>query len=125
MSKILIVEDNAALRGGYCAILAAAGHEVYEATDGAVALREAERVHPDLILLDLLMPKMDGLTFLRMYDVKGKHPNVAVVIFSNSSAPAKVQEAMELGARRYLIKAVISPKEIARVVQAELAAPAS
>jgi CheY-like chemotaxis protein len=123
MSRILIVEDHAALRAGYCTILAGQGHEVYEAADGAVALAQAEKVHPDLILLDLVMPRMDGLAFLRAYDVKVAHPNVAVVIFSNSSAPDKVQEAMELGARRYLIKAVISPRAIAKVVQEELGAP--
>jgi two-component system, OmpR family, response regulator VicR len=120
MSKILIVEDHAALRRGYRTILAAAGHEVFEAVDGEEALRQAEQVNPELILLDLLMPNMDGIRFLREYNVKEKHPNVIVIIFSNSSAPDKVQEAMDLGAKRYLIKAVISPKEIVKIVHAEL-----
>ena len=124
MSRILVVEDHEAMRRGYRLILQAAGYEVSEAADGEEALRESERVTPDLILLDLLMPNMDGISFLRAYDLKRKHPDVIVVIFSNSSAPDKVQEAMDLGAKRYLIKAVISPKEIVKVVQAELGAEA-
>lgn len=125
MSRVLIVEDHDALRRGYRTILTAAGHEVFEAWDGEEALEQAERANPDVILLDLLMPNMDGLQFLREYDLKKRHPNVAVVIFSNSSAPERVQEALDLGARRFLIKAVITPKEIVKIVQAELEVPSS
>jgi CheY-like chemotaxis protein len=125
MPKILVVEDQLALRDGYVAILKKAGYEVFEAADGMGAVLEAERVHPDVILLDLLMPYMDGLTFLRKYDVRNKHSDVSVVIFSNSSAPNKVQEAMEMGAKRYLLKAVVSPKKLLKIVEEELAAKAA
>jgi DNA-binding NarL/FixJ family response regulator len=50
---------------------------------------------------------------------------VSVVVFSNSSAPDKLQEAMELGAKRYLIKAIVSPKKLLKIVEEELAARAS
>jgi len=125
MPKILVVEDQLALRDGYVAILKKAGYEVFEAADGMSAVLEAERVHPDVILLDLLMPYMDGLTFMRKYDVRSKHTDVSVVIFSNSSAPDKLQEAMELGAKRYLIKAIVSPKKLLKIVEEELAAKAA
>jgi two-component system response regulator (stage 0 sporulation protein F) len=125
MPKILVVEDQLALREGYVTILKKAGYEVFEASDGMSAVIEAERVHPDVILLDLLMPYMDGLTFLRKYDVRNKHADVSVVIFSNSSAPSKVEEAMEMGAKRYLLKAIVSPKKLLKIVEEELAARAS
>jgi two-component system response regulator (stage 0 sporulation protein F) len=125
MPKILVVEDQLALRDGYVAILKKGGYDVFEASDGMSAVIEAERVHPDVILLDLLMPYMDGLMFLRKYDVRTKHPDVSVVVFSNSSAPDKLQEAMELGAKRYLIKAIVSPKKLLKIVEDELAARAS
>ena len=125
MPKILVVEDQFALREGYVAILKKAGYEVFEASDGMSAVIEAERVHPDVILLDLLMPYMDGLAFLRKYDVRNKHADVSVVIFSNSSAPSKVEEAMEMGAKRYLLKAIVSPKKLLKIVEEELAAKAS
>jgi len=125
MSKILVVEDQLALREGYVTILKKAGYEVFEAADGMAAVIEAERVHPDVILLDLLMPYMDGLTFLRKYDVRNKHTDVSVVIFSNSSAPSKVQEALEMGAKRYLIKAIVSPKKLLKIVEEELASKAA
>jgi CheY-like chemotaxis protein len=125
MSKILVVEDQLALREGYVTILKKAGYDVFEASDGMAAVIEAERVHPDVILLDLLMPYMDGLTFLRKYDVRTKHTDVSVVIFSNSSAPSKVEEAMEMGAKRYLIKAIVSPKKLLKIVEEELAAKAA
>lgn len=124
MPKILVVEDQFALREGYVTILRREGYEVFEAADGMAAVIEAERVHPDVILLDLLMPYMDGLTFLRKYNVRTKHPDVSVVVFSNSSAPDKLQEAMELGAKRYLVKAIVSPKKLVKIVQEELAAKA-
>jgi len=125
MPKILVVEDQLALREGYVLILKKAGYDVFEASDGMSAVIEAERIHPDVILLDLLMPYMDGLTFLRKYDVRNKHTDVSVVIFSNSSAPNKVQEAMEMGAKRYLLKAVVSPKKLLKIVEEELAARAA
>jgi CheY-like chemotaxis protein len=123
MSRILVVEDQATLREGYAAILSKAGHNVFVAADGMTAVAEAERVNPDLILLDLLMPVMDGIAFLRQYDLRRKHPNVVVVIFSNSSAPGKVQEAMDLGASRYLVKAIVSPKKLIKIVEEELGTP--
>jgi two-component system response regulator (stage 0 sporulation protein F) len=125
MPKVLVVEDQFALREGYVTILKRAGYDVFEASDGMSAVLEAERVHPDIILLDLLMPFMDGLAFLRKYDVRTKHTDVSVVIFSNSSAPNKVQEAMEMGAKRYLLKAIVSPKKLLKIVEEELAARAA
>jgi len=125
MPRILVVEDQFALREGYVTILKKGGYEVFEASDGMSAVLEAERVHPDVILLDLLMPYMDGLAFLRKYDVRTAHPEVSVVVFSNSSAPDKLQEALELGAKRYLIKAIVSPKKLLKIVEDELAARAN
>jgi two-component system response regulator (stage 0 sporulation protein F) len=125
MPKILVVEDQLALREGYVTILKKAGYDVFEASDGMSAVLEAERVHPDIILLDLLMPFMDGLAFLRKYDVRTTHTDVSVVIFSNSSAPNKVEEAMEMGAKRYLLKAIVSPKKLLKIVEEELAARAA
>lgn len=121
MAKILVVEDDPQLKHTYEIILDKEGYQVARAKDGEDALIKAETFDPDLILLDLLMPKMNGLDFLRRYDIKNKHPMVKVIVFSNISMPEEMVEAHELGASNYLLKSATSPKQLADLIKKTLA----
>ena len=115
-SKILIVEDELALNEAYQMILKAEGYDVYVALDGKEALEITKDVEPDLILLDLRMPNINGIEFLEQYNLKSEHPKVKVVVFSNLDSQNEIDEAYKLGAERYILKAWASPKELVKLV---------
>ncbi|HSX36356.1 MAG TPA: response regulator [Patescibacteria group bacterium] len=114
---ILIVEDERALNEAYQMILRTSGFQVAVAYDGQEALEVAAEVEPSLILLDLRMPRMDGIGFLKEYHLKKEHPKVKVIVFSNYDMQKEIDEAYSLGAERYILKAWASPKELVQVVQ--------
>lgn len=115
-STILIVEDEKNLNEAYQMILTDAGFEVVAAFDGSEALNITKKLEPDLILLDLRMPRVSGVEFLQKYDLKNKHPDVKVVIFSNLDTQKEIDEAYKLGAEKYMLKAWASPKELVKLV---------
>lgn len=112
MTKVLIIEDNETLNEAYKLILEKDGHEVTTAFNGEEGLEKLKDVSPDLILLDMLMPKMDGLEFLRHF-TPSKYPKTTVIILSNLNEDEQVEEARKLGAHRYILKANTSPRELA------------
>ncbi|MBX6334154.1 response regulator [Candidatus Saccharibacteria bacterium] len=118
---ILIVEDEQALNEAYQTILRKAGYTVQVAFDGQEALEVAQMEEPAIILLDLRMPRMDGIEFLRNYNLRQEHPNVKVIVFSNYDMQKEIDEAYDLGADRYFMKALASPKELLQVVENTLA----
>lgn len=120
---ILVVEDEPGLNKAYQIILTTAGYEVLSALNGEEALRLASDPEPALILLDLRMPIMDGIDFLRRYKLKEDHPDVRVIVFSNYDMQKEIDEAYGLGADRYILKALASPKELTRLVKATLSEP--
>lgn len=112
MTKVLIIEDNETLNEAYKIILERDGHDVTTAFNGEEGLEKLKDVYPDLILLDMLMPKMDGLEFLRHFSTS-KYPKTQIIILSNLNEDEQVEEARKLGAHRYILKANTSPKELA------------
>lgn len=118
---ILIVEDERLLNEAYQIILRKEGYEVYEAYDGDEALEITKKVEPNLILLDLRMPKVSGLNFLEQYNLNEKHPDVRVIVFSNMDAQKEIDDAYKLGAHKYVLKAWASPKELAKLVKETMA----
>jgi CheY-like chemotaxis protein len=112
---ILIVEDDIDLNKAYQMILSSEGYDVQSAFDGKEALSHIEaHGDPDIIFLDLRMPVLDGLGFLKEYNASSK--DVTIVVFSNYDAQNEVDEAFELGATRYVLKARAAPKELLRIV---------
>lgn len=116
MADILVVEDDPALNDAYNMILKKAGHHVDTAFSGVEALEKIATKEPDLILLDLLMPDLDGVGFLKKYDVKKAHSHVKVIVFSNIDVQQKVEEAYALGARKYILKAWSTPQQLIKIV---------
>ncbi len=88
--KILIVEDEAPLRQVLKDNLQEEGYKVVEATNGAQGLRQAEKEKPDLILLDILMPKMNGLTMMEKFRTTPAGANVPIMLLTNVSADRKI-----------------------------------
>jgi DNA-binding response OmpR family regulator len=118
--KILIVEDERNLNEAYQMILSSQGYEIVAAYDGTEALDLTKDFEPDLILLDLRMPTMGGVEFLKKYNLKKSHPKVKVVIFSNLDTQKEIDEAYKLGAEKYMLKAWASPKELTQLVKSLL-----
>jgi CheY-like chemotaxis protein len=114
--SILIVEDDIALNEAYVIILSTLYKNVYTAFNGEEALQVAELQKPNIIFLDLRMPVMDGLGFLERYKPKENHPDVHIVVFSNYDMQPEVDKAYDLGAERYVLKALASPKELLKIV---------
>jgi CheY-like chemotaxis protein len=121
--SVLIVEDEQPLNEAYQIILRQAGYTVFSAYDGKEALNIATNNKVNLILLDLRMPNMDGLSFLRTYNLKVDHPKVKVIIFSNFDMQDEIDEAYQHGADRYILKAWASPKELLKIVEDTLKTP--
>ena len=116
MKKILIVEDEKLLNEAYTTILRKEGYEVTPAFDGLEALAVFKDFNPDLILLDLRMPNLDGVGFLKELD-PSKYPKVKIIVFSNYDAQPEIDEAFKYGATRYMLKAYASPLELSRLVK--------
>lgn len=116
MAKILIIEDDRLLSDAYKLILEKHGHDVATAYNGKEGLKKVTSHKPKIILLDLLMPEMDGIEFLENYNGKSAHPGVAIVILSNLGDEKKVERAMELGAYKYIVKAHARPDELSMIV---------
>jgi CheY-like chemotaxis protein len=117
-ARVLLVEDDKFLRRACEASLRQRGFEVTTANDGEEGLRLA-RVAPyaDIILLDLLMPKMPGIEVLRALKAQPETASIAVLILANSSREDDKQQALQLGAAGYYVKANLSLRELALQVE--------
>lgn len=115
--NILIIEDDTALNQAYVTILGSAGYSVRSAFDGQEALQLAEENEPDIIFLDLRMPTLDGIGFLKAYQPKKHHKEAKIIVFSNYDLQQEIDEAYTLGAQRYVLKAWASPKELIKIVE--------
>lgn len=110
--RILVVDDHSLFRDGLISLLKAAGYEVAgEAGDGETAIREALKLHPELILMDINMPKLSGLDALR--EIHYRMPDVNVVILTVSETEENLIAAIEAGAKGYLLKNLDSQTFIA------------
>jgi two-component system phosphate regulon response regulator PhoB len=110
--RILLVEDDKFLRRACEAGLKQRGFTVTTATDGEEALRLARGERPDLILLDMLMPKLSGLEVLKALRADAATRALRVLVLSNSSREQDVQEVTRLGVEGYLVKSDLSLQEL-------------
>jgi CheY-like chemotaxis protein len=115
MTKIAVVEDEKSLAEAYRTILEKHGYEVVIAYDGEEALDVVAKHKPDLVLLDMKMPKMNGLEFLRR--TEKTTPPTKVIVFSNQDTQDDIDEAFRLGAKHYLLKSWAAPQDLVKVVR--------
>jgi DNA-binding response OmpR family regulator len=119
--KVLIVEDEAPLRGAMSDILGFEGFTVFQAKNGQEGLDIALREHPAIILLDIVMPVMDGLTMLeklRQDEMYGK--SAAVILLTNINDPDKVAQATEAGSYDFLVKSDWHIEDVVKKIKGKL-----
>ncbi|MBI1961433.1 MAG: response regulator [Parcubacteria group bacterium] len=114
---VLLAEDDQFLRRMYATKLSQAGIETVLAEDGKQALDCARKAKPSLVLLDILMPKMDGFEVLAEMKKDPNLKDVPVVLLTNLSEVEDVARAKKLGASEYLIKAHFLPSEVLAMVR--------
>jgi CheY-like chemotaxis protein len=117
MTRILVIDDDRLFRAPATTVLRQAGYEVECASSGEEALRLLESARPDLVLLDLMMPGMGGLEFLRRLRADTRWAAVPVIVLSAGSDGAQGTEAFNLGARACLLKGTFSLAKLTHFVE--------
>ncbi len=115
--KILIVEDDPFISDMYATKFQMKGYMVGLAKNGREAMEEIKKEKPDIILLDVLMPRMDGYEFLEKFKKKKEFGNIPVIILTNLGQKREVEKGLSLGADDYIIKAYFTPKEVVEKVE--------
>lgn len=118
--KILFIEDESALQKTFGEILTQEGYQMISALDGEIGLRLAGDEKPDLILLDLILPKVNGFDVLRKLKEDKETKDIPVIVLTNLEEMGNVDKAIELGATTYLVKANYSLKEIVEKIRKAL-----
>ena len=113
--SVLVVEDDANMQGFLQEVLASEGYSVLTASDGKEALTQALTRKPDLILLDLVMPNLDGVTFCKAIRADQRTQNVPIVVVTSLNMQAKLDESMAAGADDFIGKPFDVQDLLARV----------
>ena len=118
--KILIIEDDRFLRELITRKLSDEGFVVIEAVDGEEGIKKVKEKKPDLILLDLILPSIDGFEVLSQIKKEESLKSIPVIILSNLGQKEEVEKGLKLGAIDYLIKAHFTPGEIIEKIKNNL-----
>lgn len=117
MSKtVLIVEDEKVLQDVYKLVLSLKGFNVHTANNGVEGLQQLKAVVPDIVLLDIFMPVMDGKEFMRNVDLTD-YPHTKIIVYSNLSDTNIREEMISLGAHKFVLKSSMAPEDLVRLVQ--------
>jgi DNA-binding response OmpR family regulator len=117
MKKILVIDDDEVFRKTVNSALTSEGYVVVEAIDGSEGLKIVDVEKPDLILLDLMMPNIGGMSFLRELQGDKQSNKIPVLISSNFSSINSMSEGIEFGVRGYIVKSEESLKTIVNAVE--------
>jgi len=120
MKTILFIEDESALQKTVGLVLNQEGYEVLSALDGELGLKMAQKKRPDLILLDLILPKMHGFEVLKALKDNPETKDVPVIVLTNLEGISEVDKALELGATTYLVKASYTLEELVSKIKTAL-----
>lgn len=125
MSKILIVEDDISLRDVYSARLEAEGYEISLAANGEEALAAAVKDRPDLILLDVMMPKISGFDVLDIIRTTPEIAHTRVIMMTALSAAEDRERGEKLGVDKYLVKSQVTLEEVVSTIKSVIDSPAT
>ncbi len=118
--KILIIEDDQFLRELIAKKLTQEGYEIVQAADGEEGLKQVKKTKPDLILLDLILPELDGFDVLTKIKQDNQVSHIPVIILSNLGQREDINRGMGLGAQDFLIKTYFTPTEIIEKIKEKL-----
>ncbi len=118
--KILFIEDESALQRAISQVMSEGGFKILSALDGEAGLEVAKKEVPDLILLDLVLPKKDGFEVLKELKGNSSTSRIPIIILSNLEGSADVMRAMELGSTTYLVKANYNLDEVVEKIKSFL-----
>jgi CheY-like chemotaxis protein len=121
MTTVLIIEDDELILRMYQKIFTAEGYEVEIASNGEEGLERARATKPNLILLDVMMPKLNGLEMLKQLKSIPEVEKIPVVVLTNLSGTADAETALSLGAVKFINKSDYRPKEVFDIVKEILA----
>lgn len=121
--KVLIVEDDMALFNMYSVELKIKGYDVLNVNDGLQALSKAKEYMPDIILLDIMLPGMNGLNILTELKSDSQTMDIPVIMLTNYGSEDNVKKALESGAADYIMKYKILPSELAEKIEVVLGSP--
>jgi len=110
--KILFIEDEMRLQNTMKSVLESAGYDVFVAFDGEVGMKTMEDKKPDLVLLDLILPKKDGYDVLEFMKSKVELASVPVIVLTNLEEKFDIEKTMSYNVCAYLVKTNYTPKEI-------------
>jgi CheY-like chemotaxis protein len=117
VTRVLIIEDDMLLSRMYMTIFLSNKYDVEIATNGQEGLDKARDTKPTLILLDIMMPKLNGIEVLRKLKNDPEVKDIPVVVLTNLAGNQDIQTALELGAVRYIIKSEQKPKQVEEIVR--------
>ncbi len=120
MTKILLIDDDPLIRRLYLKALQFSGFETKIASDGELGITMARTYLPDLILLDIMLPKKNGFEVLRELKIDPQTASIPVIILSNLSHESDAETALDSGAINYLIKSDHEPNEVVQLIQKTL-----
>jgi len=120
MKKILFIEDESTLQKTFREVIEKEGYQVISALDGETGLRLALSEGPDLILLDLILPKIHGFEVLKKLKEDEETKDIPVIVLTNLEGMADIDKAIELGAKTYLVKAQYSLDEVLEKIKKTL-----
>jgi len=120
MKRILFIEDESALQKTFGDILREEGYEMISALDGEIGLRLAKEKKPDLILLDLILPKIHGFEVLKRLKDNEETKDIPIIVLTNLEGIGDIDKALELGATTYLVKAQYTLEEVVEKIKKAL-----
>jgi CheY-like chemotaxis protein len=120
MKKILFVEDESALQKTFGDLLKQEGYIMVSALNGEDGLKLAEAEKPDLILLDLILPKLHGFEVLKQLKGNPETKDIPIIVLTNLEGMGDVEKALELGAKTYLVKANYTLEEVVSKIKKAL-----
>lgn len=120
MKKILLVEDEEIIIDLLQRKLTKEGYEVLIAKDGEEGLKEMKKARLDLVLLDIVMPKMGGFEVMEEMQKDEELKTIPIIVISNSGQPVELDRAQKLGAKDWLIKTEFDPQEVVDKVKRQL-----
>lgn len=115
--KILFIEDTSSLQKAVAIVFEKDGYEILSALDGEEGLRIMKKEHPDVVLLDLILPKKDGFAVLEEMSMDPTLKNIPVVVLSNLGEGESIERALSLGAKMYLVKTDYHLDEVVKKIK--------